>query len=93
MEQTLTKQKLCCLIRGEPKTSGRLKCSCGRKVCDDCVTDIFTDSKGQDMSEEERISLLWPDTSLNRLADNHYFYDKNCDTVKYYISTYGEPKL
>jgi hypothetical protein len=90
MEYLLTTQKLCCLTNGRSKGSSIINtvCNCGRKLCDECVLDIFRDKK-----KMERISKLWPQSSLNIMADHHYFYNKDCAVVQKYIERYGPPTL
>src|ERR1700676_4177581 len=90
MEYLLTEQKLCCLVNGKQKGSSiiNVACSCRRRLCDPCVLDLF---RGK--TKMQRISKLWPQSSLNVMADNHYFYGKDCTLVQEYIRRYGLPIL
>ena len=75
------KNKLCCLVQGKRLMTN---CTCDRRLCDPCREKVFEDS-------DQRFSKVWPGSTLNVLADHHYHFDKECETVKKYVRDYGNP--
>lgn len=72
-------QKLCCLAKGEKVQSGP-DCVCvGRRLCAECTSLL------------QRDSILWPESNLNQVADNHFRFNRECPRVVYYIKYWGRP--